>query len=394
MNILQLDKNNCVSCRSCEQTCPKECISFSEDDQGFFYPSINTECINCGICVKHCPILTYKVQDNEVSIAKAMILKNSSILQKSSSGGVFAGIAEYVIENGGVVFGAAFDNNFNLKQVSAQKMPEIINIQGSKYVSSDTGNSYLQVKEYLDSGKMVLYSGLPCQIAGLKCFLEKDYETLLCIDLVCHGVPSNKLFKNYLDKIANRSKKKIKSYQFRNKEVSDGWGLKNTYILFEDGSTTKKNIAFDYYYSSFLFCESYRESCYNCKFARLERIGDITIGDFWGFRRFYKNKEVNFRNGVSMCLINNKKGLKYYKNFESKFITLDANIEDISQENGNLIKPSTRPKIRNVFYEKVKSPIFRYNILFERRKIKWVLILLINQFSPKWFKKIIRKIRG
>ncbi len=394
MNILMLDKNDCVSCRSCEQVCPKGCISFSENEQGFFYPSINKECINCGICVKHCPILAYRIPENEVSIAKAMILNNSAILQRSSSGGVFAGIAEYVIENDGFVFGASFDNDFNLKQVSAKTMKEIVNIQGSKYVASDTINSYSQVKKHLDSGKLVLYSGLPCQIAGLKSFLGKDYNNLLCIDLVCHGVPSNKLFKKYLNEIENNSKKKIKSYMFRNKEISGGWGLRNSFVLFEDGSTNKRNIAFDYYYSAFLFCESYRESCYNCKFARPERVGDITIGDFWGFKRFYKNANVNYRNGVSMCLINTKKGLSYYEGFESKFLSLDANFDDISKENENLRKPSTRPKMRDVFYEKVCSPLFRINLIFQKRKLKWIFILIINQLSPKWLKKIVRKFKG
>lgn len=393
-NILQLERNSCVSCRSCEHICPKKCISFSNDEQGFSYPQLNDECINCGICVKHCPILTLKLQENQKQTAKAMILKNTAILQKSSSGGVFAGIAEYVIENDGIVFGAAFDKNFCLKQVAAKTMEEITVIQGSKYVVSDTVDSYSEVKQYLDCGKLVLYSGVPCQIAGLKSFLGKEYENLLCIDLVCHGVPSQILFRNYLNNIENKAGKKIKSYEFRKKIGSEGWGIRNTYILFEDGSSKKNNIAFDWYYSSFLFCESYRESCYNCKFARPERIGDITIGDFWGFRRFYNNTDINYRAGVSMCLINNGKGLKYFNYFKDKFITLDANLEDITLENVNLREPSVRPEMRNVFYEKFESHLFRFKLLFEKRKLKWLIGMTINQFIPKWLKKCIRKVRG
>ena len=392
-NISLLNKKSCVSCRSCEYTCPKNCISFCEDDCGFIYPEVSENCIDCGLCVNHCPILGYKKDETKKRIVKAMILKDDSLLLKSSSGGVFVGIAEYVLEKNGIVFGASFDQDFNVKQTSITSKNELYLLQGSKYVASDTETSFIRVKEFLEKGKLVLYSGLPCQIAGLRAFLNKNYENLICLDLICHGVPSATFFKEYLKRIEKKTGKKIKAFSFRDKQINDGWGHKKNYVLFEDGTSKKISIALDYYYSSFLFCESFRESCYTCKYANIDRIGDVTIGDFWGFRNFYKGKAINYRKGVSVCIFNTEKGLTLLNDIQNKFFVFDSSIEDCIVENGNLKKPSQRPVIRDFIYQRIESPFFRLKILFSIKKIKWVLIKLIKQCIPLWLLKIIRKIR-
>lgn len=346
-----LTKEQCYGCRSCEQICPKKSISLSADGEGFIYPQIEESiCINCGLCSDHCPAVQKK-EENENIRFLGLRLKDSEELMESSSGGAFAALADYVIENHGIVFGCAFDENLQAKHICVENKKDLKKIKGSKYVASDTLNTYLEVATILKTQKniIVLYSGTPCQIHGLYSFLGCRPENLVTVDLICHGVPSQKLFNKYIEWLSNKTKSKILYYGFRDKDVS-GWSCGGK---IKTATKTKIiNSVDDPYYSSFLRSENYRLSCYKCEFSNLnKRPADITIGDFWGIEivhpDFYTKK------GVSCCLLNTSKGKELFEKVKDRFHIIETEPEKITTFNGNLVHPTKKPLVRDKIYQDI-----------------------------------------
>lgn len=197
--ISVIEKNNCCGCSACEQKCPKKCITMMEDEEGFFYPHVNkVKCIECGLCEKVCPVIN--VGENEQKItAYAAYVNDKNVRMKSSSGGMFTLFAQKILNENGVVFGAAFDQNFMVHHIYIESEENLSKQQGSKYLQSRIENTYRETEQYLNSGRKVLFTGTACQIAGLKQFLMKEYDNLYTVDVLCHGVPSSKLWKHYLE---------------------------------------------------------------------------------------------------------------------------------------------------------------------------------------------------
>ena len=213
----------CTGCRTCEQLCAHKAIQMVEDNEGFITASINQElCVDCGLCQKRCPQNT-PVEKSSAKKVLAIRLKDDEMLYRSASGGAFAGIAKAWIEEGGVVVGVVYDNKWNAHHTCATTMEELLQTQSSKYVQADTRQTYSEVKKLLQEGKRVLFSGTGCQIGGLKAFLHKDYDNLLTMDLICHGVASPLLFKKYIEWLGEKSGSPILEYDFRDKK--GGWGL-------------------------------------------------------------------------------------------------------------------------------------------------------------------------
>lgn len=386
-----IKKNQCCGCSACVQKCPKNAISLKEDEEGFFYPIVNKEkCINCGLCKKVCPFINYEVEQKE-NYPKAYAVKNkiNKDIFNSSSGGVFIAIAKYIIKENGVVFGAAYDENNNVNHISVEREEDLFKLQGSKYVQSNILNTFKDAKESLDKGKKVLFSGTPCQIRGLKNFLLKDYDNLITCDLVCHGVPSQKLFKTYLKSLEEKYQKKIKKYDFRNKDKK-GWGL-TAKVTFEDGKSKYINSDFDSYYSNFLDCNTYRESCYNCKFTTTNRNTDITLADYWGIlsihNDFYDEK------GVSLILVNSKSGLDLLNNIADNIELIETDLNYAITKNKNLIQPSVRPEKRNNIYKNIDNSSCT-NYIRDNLRYKITLKKVLKIFISNKLKKILMKIRG
>ena len=386
-----IKKNQCCGCSACVQKCPKNAISLKEDEEGFFYPIVNKEkCINCGLCKKVCPFINYEVEQKE-NYPKAYAVKNkiNKDILNSSSGGVFIAIAKYIIKENGVVFGAAYDENNNVNHISVEREEDLFKLQGSKYVQSNILNTFKDAKESLDKGKKVLFSGTPCQIRGLKNFLLKDYDNLITCDLVCHGVPSQKLFKTYLKSLEEKYQKKIKKYDFRNKDKK-GWGL-TAKVTFEDGKSKYINSDFDSYYSNFLDCNTYRESCYNCKFTTTNRNTDITLADYWGIlsihNDFYDEK------GVSLILVNSKSGLDLLNNIADNIELIETDLNYAITKNKNLIQPSVRPEKRNNIYKNIDNSSCT-NYIRDNLRYKITLKKVLKIFISNKLKKILMKIRG
>ena len=352
--ILFNDKKDCCDCNACKSICPKDAIYLYLDEYGFEYPKIDREkCIECGLCNKVCAFQNIEEKNNPIETYVA-VAKEENTLLKSASGGIFATIANIYLEEEGVVFGAAFDGNINPVHISITDSNLLYKLQGSKYVQSDIGDTYKQTMELLKKGKKVLFSGTPCQIAGLKGYLIKDYENLLTIDIVCHGVPSVKFFKDYLKEIEKKLNGKIKEFNFRDKSM--GWGLNGSVVYERDGIIKKKKIyaTESSYYHYFLNSECYRENCYYCKYTCENRPGDITIGDYWGIEAEHPELlgkgKIQEEKGVSVVIANTERGrreiekcneLKKYKSDFSK-----AKIK-----NGQLNNPSKK----GVNYERVMN---------------------------------------
>lgn len=380
---------NCTGCRMCEQVCPKGAIEIKENEEGFMEPVINKEkCINCGICLKRCPQAN-KIEKNEPIKCYAAKNKNIDDLKKGSSGSIFKILAEHVIKDAGTVYGAAFNENMDLNTIRVENINEIEKLMGSKYVQCNTNNTFTLVKKDLEDGKKVLYAGTPCQIAGLKSYLNKEYDNLLTVDLICHGVPSPKLFRKYIKNLEKKNRSKVKQYYFKNKE-KNGWGS-NGKVIFNNGKEKYISSTLDQYYKAFLESKISREACYNCKYANTSRIGDITLGDYWGIQR--QHPEFYTDLGVSAVLINTKKGLEAFNCIKNDIEYIESQIEKISKENMNLIRPVDRKKIRNDVYKDIDTMEFN-EYAKKRLKIKKRPKDIVKNMVPYKIKKILKKVKN
>lgn len=319
------EKDLCCGCTACYSICPKNAIEMVRDKEGFLYPRVNKEkCINCGMCKRVCPILNKAELNNFKPRAYLFQNKNEKIREDSTSGGFFSSIGEYVIENNGIVYGAAFDKNFAVNHEGATKLDELKIFRKSKYVQSNQNDCFKEVKQNLEKGKLVCYSGTPCQVGGLKSYLRKEYENLILIDIMCHSVPSPLVFekyKNYILKKMNANK--ILSVNFRDKIK---YGYKYPMMTVEtDNGIYSEGIDTDPYLRAFFSDVSVRPSCYNCQFKTMKRVSDITIWDCFNINEI--DKSFDDDKGTTRLLIQSEKGeqlLKKLKNIKLK--ELDINI--------------------------------------------------------------------
>ncbi len=316
------------------------------DEEGFKYPAVDqTTCIDCGICEKACPMM-HPGTDNQVLKVYSAKHRDDSVRKTSSSGGVFSSLAKAVIRDGGVVVGCALDEHLQARHSVAQIEKELTAFRSSKYVQSELGNVFLTVKEKLREGKKVLFSGTPCQVAGLTRFLVKEYENLLCVDVLCHGVPSPKVYKEYLDRMGREFCSNAVSVNFRNKQK--GWKRLFIDINFANGKRYFKFSGFDPYMSLFLNNKSQRSSCFHCPFTTIHRQGDISLGDFWGIGKKYP--DIDDDKGISMILVSTYKGAKLIDEIAHDLFLQERNIDLAIAGNKVLKEPISGENNRNLFY--------------------------------------------
>lgn len=351
-----VDKDKCCGCSACISVCPKGCISMSKDKEGFLYPIVDSvKCIDCGLCEKVCPVL-HPLKNEAEPLVYAAINNDESIRMQSSSGGIFTLLAEYVIENGGVVFGACFDRDWNVVHDYTETKEGLVRFRGSKYVQSNVGNSFSQVKIFLDAGREVLFSGTPCQVAGLKNYLRKPYPNLLTVDLVCHGVPSPDVWRKYLQETvckAYRIKKNksavnicdyISDIKFRAKDK--GWKKYSFKIEYKDGRIEINPFYENPYMNIFLSNLSLRPSCYVCP-AKLNNVqSDITLADFWGVNKIDPN--IDDDKGCGLLFLNNKEkiGLLY----SLQCMLFNQSIDSVSKYNPSILYFAKKNINRKFFF--------------------------------------------
>ena len=301
-----IEKKNCCGCSACASICPKSCITMKEDEEGFLYPHVNNiTCVKCGLCEKVCNEL-HPYGKRKPKQVLAAINKNIDVRLKSSSGGIFYILAERTIKDGGVVFGARFDTDWQVVISYAEDFNGIKSFMGSKYVQARIENAYKDAKKFLLEGKKVLFSGTPCQVAGLHKFLKKSYDNLLTVDFVCHGTPSPKVWRLYLDSVL-KGIKSIDKIEFRNK--NNGWKKFNFNLVYHKNSRSISLLSpasQNHYMKAFLHDIILRPSCYDCKVKECRSQSDITIADFWGIEKIFPN--IDDDKGASLIFINSEFG--------------------------------------------------------------------------------------
>lgn len=368
-----IEKKDCCGCNACAQICPKQCIVMSADNEGFLYPQVNnTVCIDCGLCEKVCPVINQNAPQEPLAVYAAKNI-DEKIRLKSSSGGIFTLLAEQIISDGGVVFGARFNEKWEVIHDYTESVDGLEAYRGSKYVQSIIGDNYIKAKQFLSNGRKVLFSGTPCQIAGLKKFLRKDYENLLTVEVVCHGVPSPMVWQDYLDyKRAKRAAGKntvssclneipvITGISFRDK--TNGWKKYGFKISYAASKAVKNSVSKaaetnceitpfneDLFMRGFLNNLYLRPSCYHCAARKGKSGADISIADYWGVQTVHP--EMDDDRGVGLILVNSKKGESIFTDIKN---ATNLTLSDYNKSiiyNPCIEKSVAVPKCRDEFWE-------------------------------------------
>lgn len=299
--------HNCCGCAACVQACPRHCISLKPDFEGFEYPKVDKAiCIECGLCEKVCPIINMK-SDKQKMVEDGVYISyttNEFIRMASSSGGIFTLLADEIINLGGIVFGAAFDDEFLVHHIGVECKKDLSKLQGSKYLQSRIENTYIEARHALENKRKVLFSGTACQIAGLKKFLKRDYENLVTVDVLCHGVPSPKVWKCYLSEQEKKHGSRVKNVFFRFKKY--GWKNYSVLLEFYNNKVYECVYTQDNFMKVFLENMCLRPSCHKCKFKEMDRPSDITLGDCWGIEQH--SPELDDDKGISFVMEHTDKG--------------------------------------------------------------------------------------
>ena len=396
MNINDIGKKDCSGCSLCVQLCVKECISMRSDEEGFLFPVIDMDkCIDCGLCYRKCPVNRQSVTNNK-NFPKyyASAISDTKELLECSSGGTFIELAKYVLSQGGYVCGCVFDEHMRAVHKCTNSLEEVRRMRGSKYVQSSIEKAFPQVKDLIDDGKFVLFTGTACQIAAVKGFV-KSTEKLFLVDILCHGVPSPLFFEKYVEFLGKKHKGRVVNLEFRNKKKL-GWGSEHrTYYEVErNGVVRGYRPVLPAYFCSFFWGTNLRESCYNCKFAGPDRISDITIGDFWGYWSYYHR---NFPEGISIASVNTPKGELLFDEVKDKMSFCDELPADKAKgTNTNFYHPTSRPLARDNFYVNIKKrryEDFVWRVYLNKYTRKKILVSLYGRFMPKFMKKIANSLR-
>lgn len=365
-------KSTCNGCGACSLICPVNAIKMQEDSEGFLYPIVDEEkCIKCNKCRNVCSNFNTKQEKNEK--AYASINKSKEQLNEASSGGMYYLLADYVINNNGVVCGVTYNEDLEVVHEFAETMQECRKFCGSKYVRSNLQDSYLKVKEFLENDRYVLFTGTACQVNGLKQYLGKEYEKLILCDILCHANPSPKVFKMYIKNLEIKKNKKVKMIYFRIKE--NGWKNENPIIEYEDGEREEENS----YIMAFSKELINRPSCHSCQFASKRRISDFTIGDFWGIDKVLPKLDIS--NGVSLLTVNTAKGANIFDNIKEKMICheVDYEIASIYNHYSNVKPHENREKF---FKDLSNSKINEQNMIESLRQYR----------KRKLYKRIVGRI--
>ena len=353
------DKSHCCGCSACVQRCPKQCITMAEDNEGFLYPQVDTsKCVDCHLCEKVCPVIN---QDEARTPLEVYAAKNSDddIRLKSSSGGIFTLLAEQTIKGGGVVFGACWDKDWNVKHDYIDNISDLQRFRSSKYLQSVIGDNYLKAEQFLKIGRKVMFTGTPCQIAGLKHFLRKEYHNLLAVEVICHSVPSPGVWQQYLTTRLHTlkwNKSDIRNISFRDKKT--GWKTYSFVIENNDGNSFAELSNKNAFMRGFLADLYTRPSCHACPAKQLRSGSDLTLGDFWGIESLMP--EIDDDKGVSAIIVNSDKGKQVLHNINVELY--EVQYDELTTRNPALVKsfPITPKRIEffkedgSTFEEKVK----------------------------------------
>ena len=378
------DKKKCCGCGGCAQTCPVGCITMTADKEGFLYPVVHAaQCVDCGLCNRACPILNRGTVPENIKVYAAMC-NDEEVRRTSSSGGVFALLAEHVLAEGGAVFGAAFDENFAVHHVMIARSEDLHLVKGSKYLQSRIENTYIEAEKILKSGRFVLFSGTGCQIAGLKSFLKREYNNLYTIDVFCHGVPSPDVWRKYLDTKKESYQSEIKQVNFRCKVPN--WRGYSVRVCFENAEESCVAHGDDEYIKLFLSEICLRPSCYDCKFRKSSSGADLTIGDAWGVENWMPHMDDN--KGTSVVVVNTENGERLWAAIRGQLRSEEGDSKVILSDNPVFMSSVKPHPNRKKFFAALsegasmdelvlltKKPLWRRGLSFAKRRVKKLLKL-------------------
>ena len=398
--MICVNKSNCCGCTACAAICPKNAINMVPDEDGFVYPVVDeSKCVHCELCERVCAFRNDLPPQSAKEVYAAV--SRCTDVRESASGGLFAAFAQAVLEQGGVVYGCAMEyENGQLwsRHICVTDEKELIKLKGSKYVQSDLGVTYPDVRKRLEAGQTVLFSGTPCQVAGLRGYLGKDYKTLFAIDIICHGVPSAKLFQDYIAFEEKKRNMKIQAFRFRDK--SQGWKLHGAMTL-DSGKTVYFEPEESSYYQMFLNSYTYRENCYHCPYASDHRPGDITIGDYWCVELVHpellkeNGGQLDHEAGASCLIVNNLKGRQLLEEVGAGIEKWKSTYEDASKYNRQLTASSQQKTERKSVLLLSRESYARVDQWYRRRlrpiKVKRAIRAAIPRPVKNLVKKVLRK---
>ena len=354
------NKKECCGCTACFHICPINCIVMKEDEEGFLYPNIDkAKCIHCNKCKEVCPNRNIENRNTRTQTFVGYY-KDDEVRKQSSSGGIFSAIAEWILQQKGVVFGSAFDENFEVHHIAVETKEELIKLRGSKYVQSRLENTFLEAKEYLEKKRKVLFTGTACQIAGLKNYLSAEYENLYTVDVLCHGAPSPKIWRMYLDDKKEQYQASINKVEFRNKD--DGWKNFSINIAFSNMERFYTHHNKEKFMRMFLDNLDLRPSCYSCVFKEIPRISDVTIGDSWGVENYMPDMDDD--KGTSVILVHSSNGEKIFREIRKKLIVGEVGLDVAVSPTADSRKSVTMHPNRNKYLEGVKRGE-NFDVLYE-----------------------------
>lgn len=346
------DKSKCTGCSACKSICPKNAIEFKDDFAGYRYPVVNIDkCVDCSLCEKVCPIINPVSIEHQFDKPKIKAAWNldEKIRLNSTSGGLFSALADAFINNGGYVVGAEYDKHFGINHTIISDTRDIEKLRQSKYAQSDLNGVFRKIKTLLINDEKVMFCGSPCQVAGLKKFLMKEYDNLFLVDFICRGIISQKIYKNYLKSVERHSNSKIEKIHFKNKDF--GWNRFSTKISLNNGETYHKDRYTDEYMVGYLKYNLYlRPCCHDCKFKTIPRVSDISLGDFWGIGN--AKKELDNNKGTSVVIINSEKGESLFDNIKNAIFSEDSTLEQVNEGNACLLNIAPKGKYSDYFYKK------------------------------------------
>ena len=342
-------KEDCTACFACVNKCPAHCIGMKTDAEGFNYPAVDaSKCLRCGLCEKVCPVTAEKTAPEKAPDAYAIINRDPEERMKSSSGGVFALLAKEILRSGGIVYGAAFsDDRRSVRHTAVDKACDLHKLMGSKYLQSEIGPVFGDIKRQLEEGRKVLFSGTPCQAEGLKAFLGARYDNLLTVDIICHGVPSPMVWRDYLGKLELDQGSVIRNVSFRNKAF--GWKKYSLSFEFENGHRLLTPFPDNIYMKLFLRNLILRPSCYACRFKKINRLSDITLADYWGVQA--QHPELDDDKGTSFVMVHSDKGREFIARIAEYADVRPIELQPAVNANSAAVRPAAKHKNRDKFFK-------------------------------------------
>ncbi len=346
----------CTGCSACANACPEQCIQMAADAEGFLRPKIDSsQCVVCGTCQNVCPVLHPKAHSHE-TVAYAAVHKDDAIRLESTSGGVFSLLCQWVLDHGGIVFGAAYADDFSVAHGCVEKASDLSKLRTAKYAQSAIGDSYRRAKTFLEQGRYVLFSGTPCQIGGLRTFLGKDYGRLLTVDLICHGVPSPAVWEHYIQYRGEQDAQGERPTSINLRSKESGWAGYSIRFDYAGGQTYRMPNSQDPYLRCFVKDLCLRPSCYACSFKGIDRCSDFTLGDYWGV--WSQLPELDDNQGTSIVLLHSEKAKRIWPELLSGMKAVQVDADQCFSENPSALSSATEPDDRQMFLSRYQSEDF------------------------------------